>query len=280
MLNLDVDTASCLDFDHANLVIGEAEIHIWLTALERSQAEVHDLGQTLNADERDRAERFHFPRDRDRFIVSRALLRALLGRYLSCGPETLRFHHGPNGKPALAADSDDARIRFNLTHCDDIAVYAVSSGRELGVDVERIRPNLPVTEMAEHYFSAWEAATLEALPPADRYESFFRCWTRKEAYVKATGRGLSVPLDQFHVSLVPGEPAALLLHHTDPMETARWSLQDLPLPPGYAGAVAVEGNGWKLRCGRGLGDQRHKKLGRNFPSMLAHQAALAAGCLP
>ena len=198
---------------------------------------MRELQTILTRAELDRAERFHFARDGARFVVAHGLLRVILSRYLDSRPESIWFRYGPNGKPALAANSDGDDIRFNLAHCDNLAVVAISQGGELGVDIERIRPELPVAEIAEHYFSAWEAAALQALPATERCDSFFRCWTGKEAYVKATGKGLSMPLDQFDVSLLPGEPAALLLHRGDATEPARWSLQDLPLSPGFVAAL-------------------------------------------
>jgi 4'-phosphopantetheinyl transferase len=129
-----------------------------------------------------------------------------------------------------------------------VALYAVTRAREVGIDVELIRSDLKIEQIAERFFSHHEIATLRALPTELRQSAFFRCWTRKEAYIKATGKGLSLPLDQFEVSLTPGEPAALLSTQPDPNEAQRWSLRELTPAPGYAAALAVEGHGWCLAC--------------------------------
>jgi 4'-phosphopantetheinyl transferase len=203
---------------------------------------------TLAADERARAERFYFQRDRERFVVARAALRAILGGYLNSTPESLSFCYGSRGKPALAADCSQDAIRFNVSHSGDVALYAVTRAREVGVDVELIRPELNAERLAERFFSPREIDTLRTLPADLRRHAFFLAWTRKEAYVKATGDGLSLPLNQFAVSLIPGEPAALLSAEGDPREALRWSLRELTPGPGYVAALAVEGHGWSLAC--------------------------------
>jgi 4'-phosphopantetheinyl transferase len=199
----------------------------------------------LSPDERARAERFHFARDRDHFIAGRGLLRVILARYLETEPGTLRFEYGRHGKPRLASTAGDG-IRFNVAHSRGLALYAVAVGRELGVDIERIEPRLE-QGIAERFFSPGEIATLRSLPPPVQREAFFACWTRKEAYVKARGEGLTLGLDQFEVSMCPGEPAALLHTASDPDEARRWSLQELAPGPGYAAALAVEGGDWMLQ---------------------------------
>jgi 4'-phosphopantetheinyl transferase len=205
------------------------------------------LCQVLSADERDRAARFHFDRDRRRFMAGRGLLRLILARYLDRPPGSLRLSYGPRGKPALAESRGTPPLRFNVSHAAGLALYAVGRDRELGVDVERIAPELEAG-IAERFFSPREVAALARVPPDRRSESFFACWTRKEAYVKAKGDGLALGLDQFDVSLAPGEPAALLHVDGDPGETVRWSLLALDPGTGYAAALAVEGAGWRLSC--------------------------------
>ena len=139
-------------------------------------------------------------------------------------------------------------IRFNLSHSHGVALYAVTRGREVGIDLEYIRSDLEVEQIAERFFSRREIATLRALPIDLRTDAFFLCWTRKETYLKARGEGLSLPLDQFDVSLIPGEPAALLSTHRGSHEALRWSLQELTPAPGYVAALGVEGHGWDLAC--------------------------------
>jgi 4'-phosphopantetheinyl transferase len=224
-----------------------SEIHIWLVDL-REQAEgIAACRETLSADERSRAESFHFQRDRDRFVVARGALRTILGRYLEERPEQLRFTYNSFGKPALPDTSRHEALEFNLSHSGDVALCAVALGRRLGIDVERVREDFCCEEIAEHFFSGREVATLRALPEAERPHAFFRCWTRKEAYIKARGEGLSIPLDSFSVSLGPGEPAELL-SVDGPPEAARWTLIGLEPRPGYAAAVAFEGDGRRLSC--------------------------------
>lgn len=172
----------------------------------------------------------------------------MLGRYLNIPPEQLRFCYGPYGKPGLAEDSSGVPIRFNMSHSHELALYAVTREREVGIDIEYRREDFASEQIAQQFFSHGEVAALRALPAQAQVEAFFNCWTRKEAYIKATGQGLSLPLDQFDVSLAPGEQAALLSRQDQPQEASRWTLQELAPGDGYAAAVAVEGSGWQLNC--------------------------------
>jgi 4'-phosphopantetheinyl transferase len=221
------------------------EVHVWRAPLSISDPERADLLATLSPDERARADRFHFDRDRAHFIAGRGFLRAILGAYLDVAPRALVFDYSPHGKPRLATGAGG--LRFNLSHSHDLALCAVALDRELGVDVEYIQPRLE-EGIAERFFSRREVAALRSLPAEAQSAAFFACWTRKEAYVKAHGQGLSLRLDRFDVSLAPGEPAALLRTEDDPAEAMRWSLRELVPGPGYAGALAAEGQTWRLRC--------------------------------
>jgi 4'-phosphopantetheinyl transferase len=216
--------------------------------LDQTPSQIQSFLHNLAADEQARAERFHFERDRGHFIVARGVLRAILGGYLKRAPEGLSFCYGSHGKPAIAGESGGDAIRFNVSHSHGIALYAVTRGREVGVDLERIRFNLAVAEIAERFFSRREVAMLRALPTEEQREAFFRCWTRKEACLKARGEGLSLPLDQVDVSLAPGEPDAAPGTQPDSSDASRWSLQELAPAPGYVAALAVEGHGWRLAC--------------------------------
>jgi 4'-phosphopantetheinyl transferase len=209
---------------------------------------VRSLWHTLTADECQRAERYIFAKDRAHFVVARGLLRVLLGRYLGQEPQHLRFTYGRHGKPALATETGGVALRFNVSHSHGLALYAITRGREVGVDIEHIRPEVAQEQVAERFFSPREVTVLRALPTPLQAPAFFACWTRKEAYIKATGAGLALPLDQFDVSLAPGEPAALLHTAWDPQEATRWALQDLAPAPGYRAAVAVAGHDWHLTC--------------------------------
>jgi 4'-phosphopantetheinyl transferase len=224
------------------------EVHIWRSFLNPPLWHVSALKQILAPDERARADRFVRAEDRTRFIVGRGVLRTILGRYLGLDPRQLQFSYNPFGKPALEAAAGGELIRFNVSHSGNIALYAVASGRAIGVDIERIRLDFGTEDIAQRFFSEREVATLRALPASCRLEAFFACWTRKEAYLKARGNGLSLPLDGFDVSLVPGHPAALLDVNNDSKEAARWSLRDLFPGPDHVAALAVEGHDWCLKC--------------------------------
>jgi len=213
------------------------EVQVWRIGLE-AEAEPH----TLSEEERERAARFRFERHRRRFIAAHAALRGILSRATGQPPEALRFVSGPYGKPAL----EQSRVRFNLSHSGELALVAVALGRDVGVDVELVRPEIAGERIAERFFSPGEVAALRAQPEEGRVEAFFHCWTRKEAFIKAKGEGLSHPLDSFDVSLIPGEPARLLATRPDPGEASRWSLIEVPVPPGYTAALAVEGPFLKL----------------------------------
>ena len=230
------------------LSLGSGAIHVWRASLDENPSQLALFRSTLDDAERSRADRFYFSRDRERFIVARGVLRALLGRYLDRSPESLSFTYSTHGKPALASEFGEDAIRFNLSHSNGTALYAFTRGREIGVDLEFIRCDLEAEQIAERFFSQSEIATLRALPPALRKYAFFLCWTRKEAYIKARGEGLSMPLDQFDVSLIPGEPAALLSTQLDPDEALGWSLRNLTLASGYAAALAAKGRDWTLSC--------------------------------
>ena len=224
------------------------EVHLWRAWLDQPVAQVEQLAQTLAAEEQLRAERFHFERDRQHFIVGRGLLRTILGRYLELEPRQLHFIYGAHGKPALPETLNPGQIYFNLAHAHGLVLYAITRGRDIGVDLEQIHPIDEIEQLAERFFSAQEIATLRALPPHQQQEAFFHCWTRKEAYLKATGAGLAQPLDQFDVSLAPDEPARLVRVAGQPQAVAYWSLQALTPAPGYVAALVVASHDWRLRC--------------------------------
>jgi 4'-phosphopantetheinyl transferase len=232
------------------------DVHVWRIALDIGDSILTRLRATLSDDERQRAERFHFEIHRRHFIAGRGALRALLARYLARRPEELRFVYSTHGKPSLAEEAESHPLRFNLTHSHQLALLAVTHGREVGVDIEHIRTNLERDgeALAERFFSPREVAVLRSLPLALRREAFFRCWTRKEAYIKAQGKGFALPLDQFDVTLHPDEPAALVATLHDPPQVQRWSMRHLAPGTDYGGAVAVEGQGWQLWCGEWLAE--------------------------
>lgn len=231
-----------------DLCLGLTEVHVWQAALDPSPLVVERLRGVLSPDEQARATRFCFERDRRRFITARGTLRLILSRYLLIEPTRVTFHYGPHGKPFLANECEGSRMQFNLSHAQERALYAFNLERAIGVDLEYLKPETDVRAIAIRFFSPSESAALLALPPAQRLEAFFKCWTRKEAYLKGRGLGLSLPLDQFDVSFVTDQFPRLLETRHDPAEAQRWSLQALDPAPGYTGAVAVEGQPEVLKC--------------------------------
>jgi 4'-phosphopantetheinyl transferase len=221
------------------------EVHVWRATLAWPAAAVHRLEQCLSADERDKMQRFRFEKDRRRYLIGRGMLRSLLGRYLDVAPRDLCFETTAAGKPHLA--SGQGQLQFNLAHSGEYVLIAITEGRAVGIDIEEVRDNFDAGEIAAHFFSPGEQSDLETLTGRARIEAFFECWTRKEAYVKARGEGLSLPLDQFDVSLRPGEPARLIATRPDPAEARRWQLSGLEVADGYKAALVVEGQGWTLR---------------------------------
>ncbi len=228
--------------------LGNDEVHVWRASLDIPKAIIPNLYEILTEDERERAERFRFVRDCHHFIAARAVLRTLLSRYVGVPPAQLRFAYTSKGKAFLPNAGNGYQLSFNLSHSHELALYAVARDRQVGVDVEYMRGNLDYEGISQHTFSRYEVATLRALSPQLRQAAFYACWTRKEAFVKALGEGLSYPLDQFDVSLALDQPAVLLRTYIDPHEANRWTLCELAPGPGYAGAVAVQGTDWQLLC--------------------------------
>jgi 4'-phosphopantetheinyl transferase len=221
------------------------EVHVWRATLAWPDAAARRLEQCLSADERDKMQRFRFEKDRRRYLIGRGMLRTLLCRYLEVAAQDLRFETAAAGKPHLA--SGQGQLQFNLAHSGEYVLIAIADGRAVGIDVEEIDDDFDAREVAAHFFSPGEQRDLETLTGRARIEAFFECWTRKEAYVKARGEGLSLPLEQFDVSLRPGEPARLIATRPDPAEATRWQLSGLDVADGYKAALAVEGQGWTLR---------------------------------
>jgi 4'-phosphopantetheinyl transferase len=225
----------------SHLLLESGEVHVWRAHLYEEPEALAVSRSILAPDERARADRFHFERDRVRFIVARSALRRILNRYLNISPAEIGFSYNQYGKPVLSAEAGEPRLRFNVSHSHECALYAITRDGEVGVDIEFVREDFASLEIAERFFSPREIEMLRRLPEELRTEAFFNCWTRKEAYIKALGEGLSHPLDKFVVSLAPGEPVSLLSHDDLPQEPARWSWVELLPGEGYAAALAFEG---------------------------------------
>jgi 4'-phosphopantetheinyl transferase len=218
------------------------EVHIWHASLERPVKTVERMRRLLAPDEHSHADRYRFERDRSRYIVGRALLRCLLARYTGAAPEELEFEYGEFRKPALRGGP-----WFNLSHSGAIALYAFSSAGEIGIDVEIDDADFASERIAERFFSPAEVSVLRSLPVHAQPRAFLSCWTRKEAFIKARGDGLSLALDSFDVTLAPGTPAALLRTAWCSEEPERWRLEDLSdRKAGYVAAVAIRGDGWRV----------------------------------
>jgi len=229
------------------LSLSSAEVHVWRAKLEQPPELLESFLLILDDEERARANRFHFEKHRRRFLVGRAFLRTLLARYLNAQPDGLRFSYTDYGKPALDGEHRNSSLRFNASHSHELAVYAFVLDHDIGVDVEYIKPDFATEDIALRYFSRNEVETFTKLAKEEQPPAFFRCWTRKEAYIKAIGEGLSHPLDEFDVTFAPGEAAALLSVQRDPEAARRWSMFDLDVGEEYAAAVAVSGPVGTLR---------------------------------
>jgi 4'-phosphopantetheinyl transferase len=228
-------------FDRPDLQANE--VHLWRFDPETVDDLSHYLA-LLSSDEKDRAARFRFQHLADSFIADHGRLRLVLGAYTQSNPVDLVFVTNEYGKPRLA--SPGSSICFNLSHTTGLTVLAVCLNAELGIDVEAVRPMDELEAVAASHFSKLENAALHETTEPDRQHAFFRCWTRKEAFIKAKGQGLSLPLDTFSVSLAPGPASALLHCAWDADEAAQWSLISLPLGPQFAGALAIRHHGWNI----------------------------------
>lgn len=240
-----------MNITHSNFEIGrfelaENEVQLWRVDLEAIRPEEMRWREVLSSDEKNRADRFHFAVDRQRFIAARAFLRNILAGLLSIRPAEVNFSYSKNDKPFLGPAHAHSGITFNVSHSSGIALYAFARGRAVGVDVEQIRRDLEVETIARRFFSEFEQSQLAAWPETEKFDAFFRCWTRKEAYIKAIGDGLSLPLGQFDVSLEPGETNVLLATRPDSSEAQRWMLREVPAGAGYSAALCASGQDWKL----------------------------------
>jgi 4'-phosphopantetheinyl transferase len=224
--------------------LADDDIHVWRASLTWDKVALRSFESILADDERARAQRFIFESDRDHFIAAHGFLRNVLAAYLHCPPKTTDFSYGPHGKPFVASRGSQPGICFNLSHSHGMALIAIGRKRQIGIDVELIRPEFAGEEIAKRYFSTKEVDELSKLPAELRAEGFFLCWTRKEAYVKARGDGLHVPLDSFSVSVSPDAPATL-----SSADESRWHIESfvpsLVSEPHYVASVVAEGKNWR-----------------------------------
>ncbi|HEU4904397.1 MAG TPA: 4'-phosphopantetheinyl transferase superfamily protein [Flavisolibacter sp.] len=221
-------------------LVSSDQVHVWRIFLDVNVHEIESLLGHLSADEVSRASRFRFEKDKIRFIAAHGILRRILGHYLQQYPQKIRFAYAPNGKPILADGLNATTLSFNLSHSGGFALCAITLHRKVGVDIEFIRHDVAVEQIARRFFSQSEVRSLESMQKHELYETFYRYWTRKEAFLKATGDGLSLPMEKIDVSAISGKtlsPATLLRNEK---ENVRWYVQDLFPGEGYTGAIAVE----------------------------------------
>ncbi|HZV33791.1 MAG TPA: 4'-phosphopantetheinyl transferase superfamily protein [Verrucomicrobiae bacterium] len=228
--------------------LGKRDVHVWAAPLLVLAEQAATYEATLSSDEQARAARFLFERDRRRFIIGRGILRAILGKYLRIPPAQIRFTYAHHGKPALADLAGTDELHFNLAHSEELAVFAMSRIRGIGIDVEKQRPIDDAESIAERFFSAHESRQLKSLPAQKKQDGFFNLWTRKEAWLKATGEGLGEMLNQIEVSLRPDEPARLLSIFNDTKAATEWSLRELIPANGFVGALAIPATDFQMHC--------------------------------
>jgi len=226
--------------------LSSTDLCVWSAALEQPAEVVRRLHGLLAADERARADRFHFDHDRRRFIVAHGVLRSILGGYLKIAPDRVTFDYGAQGKPGLSF-THDSSLHFNVAHSHELAVYAFALNQAVGIDVEYAQRHvLDADQVAQRFFSANEYRTYRALADDEKRPAFFRCWTRKEAYIKAIGTGLSYALERFDVTLTSDRSPSFLSIDGDPLAAQRWSLIHLEPAADYVGAVAIESRAWQV----------------------------------
>lgn len=229
--------------NQTHLQVASGEVHIWSTSIKTASFELDMLWRVLSEDERKRVNQFYFDRDRIRHIVAHGVLRFILSIYCDSDPHEHHFHQNSYGKPALA---ENYHLRFNMSHSGDQVLYGITWECEIGVDIEKIRPFENAEQIVERYFSHHEKRAFLEFPAHKKEVAFFAIWTRKEAYIKAQGQGLSLPLDQFTISFLPDEPVRLIETKHNKKERKRWSLHNISIHPDYLAAVAVEGHDIKL----------------------------------
>jgi 4'-phosphopantetheinyl transferase len=231
-----------------DLAILSDEVHVWRASLNQPTWWVQKLGRMLSPEELRQAERLRSDKERQGFMVARGLLRAILSRYLDVEPTQLRFAGDAYAQPTLISPSPRERLSLSLSHAHELALIALTPGRRIGVGLGYLHPVPEMERIAEGLLSPQEKKIWQALPPSEKLRAFFKCWTCKQAYLKARGAGAGLAPGRLAVALVPAEDAQLLSLDGDPSEAARWSLRELAPAPDYVAALAVEGKGWQLTC--------------------------------
>lgn len=227
-----------------HLELPDGVVHVWRTDIDLQGLNASRHWEVLSPDERARAHRFRQTEQSTRYIVARGILRELIGRYLRRKPDSLQFVYGSHGKPALPRERKTEDLHFNVSHSENVVLYAFARGREVGVDVERVRPNVDAVSLANRWFTTREAETIRELPMSLQQFAFFKTWARKESYLKARGEGLVKSMRAFEVPAYAEEIGGTIELLEEPPEEATWRFEDLSVGPGWAAAIASEGEYW------------------------------------
>ena len=234
------DSLCCLRLP-TNPRLGLQEVHVWRASLFLDHSRLKDLARLLSLDEKLRTEKFRAQETIDRFIAARGTLRWILANYLEEDPAAIRFRYCPHGKPAIYRQSVPHTLHFNLSHSEDFALYAITRNQRVGIDLERVVPLADQDDIARRFFSVREATVLAGLSIEDKARTFYTYWTRKEAYAKAIGLGLSLPFDDFDVSMDMWNQPVLVTHASDCPRKSSWYLQDVSLGTCFVASLVVEG---------------------------------------
>lgn len=223
------------------------DVHVWCVSLDRASQNLSKLKSLLSPDEIVRAYRFHFEKDRNYFIISHGFLRSILGEYLGIEPSHVKYCYGSYGKPMVDIVYQDKILQFSFSHSHNLALCAITWDKLIGVDIEYIRPIPESVCIAEQFFLPNENAVIGSLPFGQRQDAFFRFWTCKEAYLKAIGYGMTKPLSDPEISMLPGDLVQLVSVHGSRCEADLWQMETLLPFPGYLAALAVQGHGWQIK---------------------------------
>jgi 4'-phosphopantetheinyl transferase len=225
-----------------NLVLAENEVHVWFAELDKPEICVHQFEEILSIDERQKAGRFAFKRDRINFIIAHGVLRTIIGRYfLSVEPSKLKFCYGVRGKPYLSEKFANGELSFNQADSNGMVLYAFAKNREVGIDIEYMRPIADAQQIVDGSFSEYERIAYNSLPEGEKHGAFYKCWTRKEAFIKAIGEGLYFLLDRFDVSISPDRPAKIISINGKSNDASSWALFDIEVKQDFAAAFSCEG---------------------------------------
>ena len=231
----------------ADLELDVAYIDVWRSQIDLPESEIEKYAQTLSEQEQERAAKFTFPDKYEEYVVSRGLLRKALGHVLKQAPSGFQFDYTSSKKPYLSRKYNNRPISFNVSHSHGQALVAISVDRNIGIDIEKIRPDVEYEKLAKRFFSEAEHAAIMLLPLGERVAAFFATWTRKEAFVKATGKGIAFGLSEFDVNILPYEPPAMLVTRWNPADVSKWLMANIETYKNYIATLAADGGEFQMR---------------------------------